>query len=121
GRDIGDRVIHEAAARMTRGLAPGATLARLGSDEFAAFLEARDLGDAAQQAGAVLEHCREPCLMDCITVTVTASIGIALYPSHADNAVTLMQRAERALHQAKIRGRDCFYPGGATCSPQRRG
>jgi predicted signal transduction protein with EAL and GGDEF domain len=54
--------------------------------------------------------------MDCIAVTVTASIGIALYPSHADNAVTLMQRAERALIQAKIRGRDCFYPGGATCS-----
>ena len=50
--------------------------------------------------------------MDCIAVTVTASIGIALYPSHADSAVTLMQRAERALVQAKIRGRDCFYPGG---------
>ena len=116
GRDIGDRVLREAAARMARALGRGATLSRLGSDDFAAFMEAGNLADAAKQAGALLEHCREPYVIDCLAVTVTASIGISLYPSHADDAITLMQRAERALFQAKIRGRDCFYPGGATYS-----
>ena len=116
GRDIGDRVLREAAARMARALSPGATLSRLGSDDFAAFMEVGNLADAAKQAGALLERCREPHVIDCLAVTVTASIGISLYPSHAGDAITLMQRAERALFQAKIRGRDCFYPGGATCS-----
>jgi diguanylate cyclase (GGDEF)-like protein len=116
GRDIGDRVLREAAARMARALRPGATLARLGSDDFAAFMDAGNLADAAKQAGALLEHCREPYVIDCLAVMVTASIGISLYPSHAEDVITLMQRAERALFQAKIRGRDCFDPGGATCS-----
>ena len=116
GRDIGDRVLREAAARMARALSPGATLARLGSDDFAAFMDVGNLADAAKQAGALLERCREPYVIDCLAVTVTASIGISLYPSHAGDTITLMQRAERALFQAKIRGRDCFYPGGATCS-----
>jgi diguanylate cyclase (GGDEF)-like protein len=116
GRDMGDRMLREAAARMARALSPGATLARLGSGDFAAFMDVGNLADAAKQAGALLERCREPYVIDCLAVTVTASIGISLYPSHAGDAITLMQRAERALFQAKIRGRDCFYPGGATCS-----
>lgn len=114
GRDMGDRVLREAAARMARALGPRAMLSRLESDDFAAFVEVQDLADAAQQAGALLEHCRPAYVIDCLAVTVTASIGIGFYPSDGDDPVTLMARAERALFQAKILGRNCFYPGGAT-------
>jgi diguanylate cyclase (GGDEF)-like protein len=115
GHDLGDRVLREAAARLARALDAGAVLARLQSDDFAAFLEVADLAGAARQAAALLERCREPYVIDCLAVNVTASIGIALCPSHEDPA-SVLARAERALFEAKICGRDCFYPGAATCS-----
>ena len=113
GSDIGDRVLREAAARLSRGLPAGAALSRLQSDDFAAFVEVADLAGAARHARAVLERCREPYVIDCVAVKVTASIGIALCASHAEAPETLLARAERALCEAKIRGRDGFYPGAA--------
>jgi diguanylate cyclase (GGDEF)-like protein len=116
GRDFGDRVLRETAVRLARTLDAGAVLSRLQSDDFAAFLEVADLTAAAKHAAALLERCREPYIVDCLAVTVTASIGIALCSSPAEDPASLLARAERALFQAKIRGRDCFYPGAATCS-----
>ena len=56
GRDIGDRVLHQSAARMARALGPVAALARLGSDDFAACMEVGNLADAAQRARAVVSR-----------------------------------------------------------------
>ena len=113
GRDFGDRILREAARRMARTLHAGASLARLQSDDFAAFFEVEDLAAAAKQAARLLERCREPYVVDCLALTVTASIGIALHERDADGPAALLARAERALNQAKIRGRDRFYPGAA--------
>lgn len=114
GREFGDRIVHEAAARMARALAPEAVLARLESDDFAAFLEVPGLAHAAKQATAVVKHCRPPYVVECLAVTATVSVGIALCASPAEDAASLMGRAQRALVEAKIRGRDRFYPGAAT-------
>ena len=113
GRELGDRVVQAAAERMARALSPSATLARLQSDDFAAFLEAWDLAHAAKPAAAVVEHCRAPYVVECLSVKATASVGIALCASPAEQAASLMARAEHALHEAKIRGRDGYYPGAA--------
>jgi diguanylate cyclase (GGDEF)-like protein len=113
GRGFGDRILREAAGRMARTLHAGASLARLQSDDFAAFFEVEDLAAAAKQAARLLERCREPYVVDCLALTVTASIGIALHGRDADGPAALLARAERALNQAKIRGRDRFYPGAA--------
>lgn len=113
GRDFGDRILREAAGRMARTLGARATLSRLESDDFAAFFEVTDLAATAKQAAALLERCREPYVIDCLALTVTASIGIALHGRDADGPAALLARAERALNQAKIRGRDRFYPGPA--------
>jgi diguanylate cyclase len=114
GREIGDRLLHEAGARTARALGAGATLSRFGGDDFAAFMQVADLEEATRHAVTLLAHCREPFVIDCLAISITASIGIALYPTHADNAAELMQRAERALFEAKTRGRNCFYPGSPT-------
>jgi diguanylate cyclase (GGDEF)-like protein len=113
GRDFGDRVLRETAARLARVLHSGAMLSRLQSDDFAAFLEVADLPAAAKQAAVLLERCRQPYVVDCLAVTVTASIGIALCSSPGEEPASLLARAERALYEAKIRGRDGFYPGAA--------
>ena len=111
GREMADRLLHEAAARIARLLSPPATLSCFGGDDFAAFMPVRDLEEAVQHAIRLLTHLREPFVIDVLSISVTASIGIAIYPTHAGNAVELMQRAERALFEAKTRGRNCFYPG----------
>jgi len=114
GRDLGDRILREAAARMARGLGPGAMLARLESDDFAAFIEVVDAAAAFKQVALLLESCGEPYVVECHAAIVTVSIGIALHPRDADDPATLLARAERALYQAKVRGRDRFYPGFPT-------
>jgi diguanylate cyclase (GGDEF)-like protein len=114
GRDFGDRILREAATRMARGLGAGAVLARLQADDFAAFFEVPDPAAALKQAAALLELCGEPYVLDCIAAIVTVSIGIALHPRDADDPATLLARAERALYQAKVRGRDRFYPSAST-------
>ena len=111
GRDFGDRILREAAARMARGLGAGAMLGRLQSDDFAAFFEVPDAAAAMKQAASVLALCAEPYVLDCLAAIVTVSVGIALYPRDADDPATLLARADRALNEAKIRGRDRFYPG----------
>ncbi len=115
GRELADRVLSDAAVRIAQGIGPCAALGRLAADDFAALIEVQDLDGAKKIAAALLEHCRTPYLIDCITVTVTASIGIGLYPARARDATSLMESAQLALFRAKIAGRDCFYPGGATC------
>ena len=116
GRELGDRVLSDAAARIARALGPCAALGRLAADDFAALIEVQDLDGAKKIAAAVLQCCRTPYLIDCVTVSVTASIGIGLYPAQARDAASLLESAQLALFRAKIAGRDCFYPGGATCS-----
>jgi diguanylate cyclase (GGDEF)-like protein len=111
GQDFGDRILREAAARMSRGLGAGAVLGRLQSDDFAAFFEVSDAAAAMKQAATVLDLCAKPYILDCVAAIVTVSIGVALEARDAGDPATLLARAERALNEAKIRGRDRFYPG----------
>jgi diguanylate cyclase (GGDEF)-like protein len=116
GREFGDQVLAQAAARLEQALAAHSGVVRIAPDDFAGLVEAEGLESAAQLAARLLERCREPYVVDCLALKVTASIGFSLLPSHADDAAALLQRAERALYRAKIAGRDCYYPGGTTCS-----
>jgi diguanylate cyclase (GGDEF)-like protein len=116
GREFGDQVLAQAAARLELAFGQRALVARVAADDFAALMELEGLEAAAQLAEGLLARCREPYVVDCVALKVTASIGFSLFPAHADNAPGLLQRAERALYRAKIAGRDCYYPGGTACS-----
>jgi diguanylate cyclase (GGDEF)-like protein len=116
GREFADQVLAQAAARLEGALGAGTMVARIAPDDFAGLAEVEGLEAAAALAASVLKRCREPYRVECVALKVTASIGFSLSPAHADDAAGLMQRAERALYRAKIAGRDCYYPGGTTCS-----
>ena len=116
GRDLGDRVLREAAARMARALGPGVPLARLHEDDFAAFAVVEHRAAAAKLAQAVVEACRAPYVVGCISVNATASVGVALWPADAADLGELLQRAEDALQSAKLLGGNRAFPGDATCS-----
>lgn len=111
GRGIGDRLLCEAASRMSSALGPCVTLARIADDEFGALVETGGgPSGAAAVARTLLAQYLDPFVYDCVSTPLTASIGIGLYPRDAQDAVSLMKRADQALHRAKIDGRARSYP-----------
>jgi len=108
GHAAGDRLLRDAAERMSRTLRKNDTLARLGGDEFAAVLEGMGgAADAARVAEKLLAASREPHDLGGSPVHVGMSIGIALCPRNARDAAALLTRADGAMYAAKAAGRNC--------------
>ncbi len=109
GHDAGDELLIEVAERL-QGVARRAdTIARLGGDEFTVILEGLDSPDgAATVADKLLEIMEVPVDLAGRQVTVTTSIGIAVYPDDADNVEDLLRHADSAMYQAKGAGRNTF-------------
>jgi diguanylate cyclase (GGDEF)-like protein/PAS domain S-box-containing protein len=109
GHLVGDELLQEVARRMTGAVRAGDTLARLGGDEFVLLLE----DDASAQQAAVvarkmLELFATPICIAEHRLVVTASIGISLYPGDGEDADTLLKHADRAMYEAKSRGRNAY-------------
>jgi diguanylate cyclase (GGDEF)-like protein len=101
GHRLGDDLLIEIGRRLRQTIRETDTVARLGGDEFAVMFEsaaAPNAVDVAQRIGRALET---PFALGGISIDVKASMGIALYPFHAEDAGTLMTRAEVAMYQAK--------------------
>ena len=109
GHPVGDELLQEVARRMTGATRAGDTLARLGGDEFVLLLE----DDASAQQAAVvarkmLELFAAPICIAEHKLMLTASIGISLYPGDGEDADTLLKHADRAMYEAKSRGRNTY-------------
>ncbi len=109
GHPVGDELLRQFSSRLVDCLRMRDTIGRFGGDEFAAILM---LPDGAQNAVAVVDKIREslrrPFDLKGHEVTVTASIGIAVFPDDGDDADTLIQYADTAMYRAKEAGRDAF-------------
>ncbi len=105
GHEAGDRLLIEIVRRLTGMLRATDTVARLGGDEFVLLLG--DLGDMAV-LDRVLDAVRAPVLLDQETVTVSASIGVTLYPDDDADGDTLLRHADQAMYRAKQLGRNCI-------------
>jgi len=106
GHETGDWVLQTLAKRIEGCLRATDTAARVGGDEFLVLLE--DLQNS-QDALAVAEKIRlalaQPVVTtDGLTLSASASIGIALYPEHAQTAQDLLRLGDRAMYQAKNAG-----------------
>lgn len=117
GHAVGDGVLVEVAARLTRVLRRSSDLvARLGGDEFViAAYDCRKHEDAVKSlAIAVLNVMAEPfTLPDGTLVTVGASIGIASYPEDGEHRAELLFAADQAMYAAKQTGRNRYVIAGA--------
>ena len=110
GHRAGDRVLREIAARL-RSLAQTHMVARLGGDEFLLLMPDNPRAeDAAGMAARVLASVCLPCRIDGREATVTASIGIVMYPQHGALS-TLITHADAAMRGAKASGGAtyCFF------------
>ncbi len=106
GHAVGDMLLKAVARRVSTGLRPGDTVARVGGDEFVLVLP--DIGDADETsavADRLLESLSQPYTIEQYVLRVTPSIGIAMYPEDGTDAVTLLARADAAMYHAKSLGR----------------
>jgi diguanylate cyclase (GGDEF)-like protein len=105
GHPVGDAVLRMAAARLRKTLRDSDTLARVGGDEFVAVLPGT-CNDAQIKlvTGRLLAALQSPFEIDSHTVYLGASIGVAVYPDHAEDEVRLVALADSAMGQAKETG-----------------
>lgn len=109
GHDIGDQLLIEAAERGKQVLRETDTLSRLGGDEFVVVLpEIESVQDAGQVAHKFLQGLSLPYHLAGHELTVTGSIGIALYPEDGKTVSELLRNADTAMYRAKDEGRNLF-------------
>jgi diguanylate cyclase (GGDEF)-like protein/PAS domain S-box-containing protein len=102
GHQFGDMLLKEISVRLRNLLSPNDTLSRLGGDEFGLFLtRASDTNDVAAVARRVLDSLQQPFAIEGHLLEVSASIGIAIYPTHGTDARMLLRRADAAMYSAK--------------------
>ena len=109
GHHIGDNVLIEVARRLKSGMRTSDIVARLGGDEFGILLpQIASTEDGEFVARKVIDLFKEPLRIGPHELRVTPSIGLALYPQHGADAITLMRHADLAMYQAKNDGRNRF-------------
>lgn len=109
GHDAGDRLLIEVAQRITRRIRISDTVCRLGGDEFTIILDEMDRGvDAGSVARDVIAEISKPVTLDEEEVFIGASMGIAIYPDDDTTVEGLTRKADAAMYQAKMAGRDTF-------------
>ncbi len=111
GHDTGDVLLQAIAERMRNTLRQSEHLYRLGGDEFTLLMPAGDAQSAGKLGERLIQALRQPFEFNGTRIDfVTPSIGIALYPQHADSASSLISAADQAMYQAKrVRNSVAFY------------
>lgn len=113
GHDIGDRLLQEVAARLQECIRQGDTLSRYGGDEFMLLLpRIKSARNAVTFARKVIDAFALRSVVDGHELDITTSIGISLYPKDGDEANVLIERADKAMYQAKQKGRNNFFLEG---------
>ncbi len=108
GHDAGDELLCLVGQRLRTILRGSDMAARLGGDEFGVLLrDACDRAGALRCAERILAALVEPFAVKASKLRVTASIGIALFPEHAEDVEQLMKNADIAMYDAKVGGSGC--------------
>jgi diguanylate cyclase (GGDEF)-like protein len=102
GHHAGDVVLQAVGPAIADGVGEDVTVARLGGDEFAVCVPDVDGADeAVRVAKGILSRLGRPIVVDGYAVDIGASVGVALYPGHAPDVSSAMQRADIAMYVAK--------------------
>jgi diguanylate cyclase (GGDEF)-like protein len=110
GHQCGDELLKQVADRLRGTTRREDTVARIGGDEFIMLLsDVASADDVAHPASKVLNSLATTFDIDGLPVRVTASIGVAFYPEDAEDAESLIARADNALYEAKRSGKNQYY------------
>jgi diguanylate cyclase (GGDEF)-like protein len=109
GHATGDKLLVEIARRISEAVRESDTVARLGGDEFVILLEdIRETGSMEFILGKLMATIGEPLDLCGRRIGISASIGVAFSPDHADHATQLLERADVELYKAKAGGRNRY-------------
>lgn len=109
GVGCGDQMLKKVADRLSSHLRQGDSVARMGGDEFVVVLSnIKTQNDIAAAAGKVLDLLCESVSIDDHHLVCTGSLGIAMYPTDADEVDLLLKNADTAMYQAKETGRNLY-------------
>ncbi len=106
GHQVGDQLLVEVARRIRGLVREQDSVARLGGDEFVAVLPETGADGAAHAAMVILKALSQPYDIGPQELTVTPSIGIALFPDDGADFETLYRCADTAMYRAKQEGRN---------------
>ena len=109
GHDAGDLLLQTLAKRLSSAVRDQDTVARMGGDEFIVLIQGlHDVKDVPMLAQKLLSRLVESVTLNGYELTVTASMGISLYPDDATNGPELIRSADAAMYQAKDAGRNAY-------------
>jgi diguanylate cyclase (GGDEF)-like protein/PAS domain S-box-containing protein len=107
GHEIGDKLLVEIVTRLNQQLRDVDTLSRLGGDEFVILLEDLDnIDDVDGLMQRILQILAEPFCFGELSLNVSASIGLSVFPSDNSDPDTLLRHADQAMYVAKQSGRN---------------
>ncbi|MFA5214967.1 EAL domain-containing protein [Sulfuricurvum sp.] len=112
GHSVGDAVLKNIASRLMEGIRASDTISRQGGDEFLLILsDIEEANNIITIAEKLLQEFDKPFTIAGQALSISASIGIALYPENGESFEALLQSADTAMYQAKESGKNtyCFY------------
>ncbi|MDH3221621.1 MAG: EAL domain-containing protein [Gammaproteobacteria bacterium] len=109
GHEAGDRLLTQVSSNFKRIVRQTDSVARIGGDEFIVLITDID-GETSliTKIESLLRETSKPIEFKGHRISVGASIGVALFPEHGNNAETLLHHADQAMYQAKNEGKNTF-------------
>ena len=101
GHPVGDRLLQAIGRRLKSAIREDDTIGRLGGDEFAVVLPETTLEKTQLVAAKLLSVFSPEFVLDSYKLSISASLGIAMYPEHGEDQATLLKRADVAMYMAK--------------------
>lgn len=109
GHDSGDALLRIIADRLHHCVRASDTVARLGGDEFTIILvDVKNSLAVSKVAQHILDEIRKPIFLDDQEISVTASLGLVIFPDNGNDAESLIKHADLALYKAKEEGRNNY-------------
>ena len=110
GHAIGDRLLVEVAQRLKACVRAGDTVSRLGGDEFVLLFSGLDnIHECDHAMARVIATLAHPFQIGSHVITISASIGVTLFPEDASDPDTLLRHADQAMYAAKQSGRNRYH------------
>jgi len=109
GHTVGDKLLTEAADRISSCVRSSDTAARIGGDEFMVIMaELKDIYSVEKTCQKILVELEKPFSIDNNIFFISASIGVTVYPEDSQSTKELLIYADKAMYEAKKLGRNCY-------------
>lgn len=120
GHPVGDEILKQVAQRLVRCSRQEDTVARVGGDEFVIVLgNIAHMSDVQEPAAKLIDAIARPFEVNGARLTLSTSVGIALYPDDAGTVEGLLSKADEALYEAKRNGKNRCCTARPSLPPQR--